>query len=77
MYKFINHLVVPDFVTPQSEAVKPFLQVRNDIGAVLNAVESVVDGLEAIASLDGMSLESVFAIAFIPMPVTQTCRRNG
>ena len=54
-------------------AGKEFHEVRDDLRVALSAVRSEVDGIEEIASLDGMSLESSFAAVSMPLPPGGTC----
>jgi len=54
-------------------AGKEFHKVQDDLGVVLSAVRSEVDGIEEIASLDGMSLKSLFAAVSMPLPPGGTC----
>jgi len=73
MYKFRFNFPPPNFATPGSEDLKA---LWNGIGRAISAVDNVVDDLGKIASLDGMSLESLFEAVGEQIPLAGKCFRD-
>jgi len=73
MYTFDENFPALDFATPGSEDLKA---LWNGIGRAISAVDNVVDDLGKIASLDGMTLESLFEAVGGQIPVAGECFKD-